>query len=112
MVAGPLFGLKETSSHATSVSDDETTGEDWSGRLNYIEKKMEGIVGNASHEILDKIEALEEVCTADGLKIFAIIKSLLFYRSLTVSVSFSALARAPRPRNTSTLVGCRGAKTS
>lgn len=64
MVAGPLFGLKNTS-HGASVNEDETADEDWSGRLNYLEKRIEGIVENASNGIVDKIEALHEVC--DGL---------------------------------------------
>jgi hypothetical protein len=62
MIAGPLFGLKNTSRNGATVNEDESAdGEEWSGRLNYLEKTITGIVENASNDIVSKIESLEEV---------------------------------------------------
>jgi hypothetical protein len=70
MLVGPLFGLKDTSRNgALSVNEDEFDDEqEWSGQLNYLEKKIAGIVENASNDIVHKIDALEEVRFAPLLR--------------------------------------------
>lgn len=60
-VSGVIFGLQKH----TTVTTDEMTEEVWNGRLSYLEKRVERIVGDATRTITNningKIAALEEV---------------------------------------------------
>lgn len=61
-LASPLFGLQKSGNGVINVNnEDESAEEDWRGRADHLEKRVEGVVEDAANDITDKIDELEEV---------------------------------------------------
>ena len=70
-VSSRLFGLDHKSTVATAKDHDMAGGDDWTGRMNYLERKFQLMMQEGNKELIGEIMALEAVSCA-GLTVLKV----------------------------------------